>query len=110
MRVPELGVPRAPPLVMNEPAVPTFTPSAVDTPVPKPVRPDSGKPVALVRVRLDGVPRFGVTRVGEVPNTRAPEPVLSVTMVSSSLEVSIEAVVSEPDAHDCHSKVPPVVS
>jgi len=38
-----------------------------------------GKPVALVRVADEGVPRAGVTSVGEVANTNAPEPVSSVT-------------------------------
>ena len=32
--VPEEGVPRAPPLTITAPAVPTLTPSAVNTPVP----------------------------------------------------------------------------
>jgi hypothetical protein len=34
VRVPLLGVPRAPPLTTKEPAVPVFTPKAVTTPVP----------------------------------------------------------------------------
>ena len=38
-----------------------------------------GSPVALVRVTDDGVPRAGVTRVGLVAKTKAPEPVSSVT-------------------------------
>lgn len=39
----------------------------------------SGKPVALVKTAADGVPRAGVTSVGEVANTNAPVPVSSVT-------------------------------
>jgi hypothetical protein len=38
-----------------------------------------GKPVAFVRTPLAGVPRAGVTKVGEVANTREPVPVSSVT-------------------------------
>ena len=33
----------------------------------------SGKPVALVKTRADGVPRSGVTKVGEVLNTKLVE-------------------------------------
>ena len=35
--VPLDGVPKAPPLVTNDPAEPTFVPKAVATPVPRPV-------------------------------------------------------------------------
>jgi hypothetical protein len=51
--------------------VATFVPSP-DTPVLM------GKPVAFVKVALVGVPRIGVTKVGEVANTADPEPVSSV--------------------------------
>lgn len=52
----------------------------VATPVPSPEIPvETGSPVALVSVAADGVPRFGVVSVGEVPNTSAPVPVSSVT-------------------------------
>lgn len=71
VRVPDDGVPNAPPLTTKAPADPTLTPRAVATPVPKDVIPVpplatgsvpvtpvvSGRPVALVRVPLDGVPR-----------------------------------------------------
>src|SRR3989344_691140 len=57
----------------------------VATPVPSPEIPvETGRPVALV--------------------TAAPVPVSSVRMGASSPEVSISAVVIEPEAHDCHSK------
>jgi hypothetical protein len=47
-----------------------------------PVTPvDNGRPVALVRVALVGVPRIGVTSVGEVDNTLLPDPVLVPTPV-----------------------------
>jgi hypothetical protein len=52
----------------------------VATPVPKPLIPVlTGKPVQLVRVPDVGVPRIGVTNVGEVAKTNAPLPVSSVT-------------------------------
>jgi hypothetical protein len=52
----------------------------VATPVPRPERPVLiGKPVALVKVPLEGVPRAGVTKVGLLANTKAPDPVSSVT-------------------------------
>jgi len=45
-----------------------------------PVTPvDKGRPVQLVKVPLDGVPRAGVTNVGLVANTNAPLPVSPVT-------------------------------
>ena len=43
----------------------------------------SGKPVALVKTRAVGVPNAGVTRVGLVANTFAPEPVSSVKAVAN---------------------------
>ena len=39
---------------------------------------DNGRPVQLVNVPEVGVPNIGVTRVGEVANTKEPEPVSSV--------------------------------
>jgi hypothetical protein len=52
----------------------------VATPVPKPDTPvEIGKPVQLVNVPLVGVPKSGVTKVGDVANTSAPEPVSPVT-------------------------------
>ena len=47
-----------------------------------------GRPVAFVRIAEAGVPRFGVTRVGEVLKTTLPVPVSLVRMAESSLEVS----------------------
>jgi hypothetical protein len=44
-----------------------------------PVTPvERGSPVALVKTPADGVPMFGVTRVGEVARTKEPEPVAEV--------------------------------
>jgi hypothetical protein len=51
----------------------------VATPVPSPETPvEIGNPVAFVSVPLDGVPRAGVTNVGEFAKTAAPVPVSSV--------------------------------
>jgi hypothetical protein len=51
----------------------------VATPVPRPDTPVAiGSPVAFVKVALVGVPRIGVTKVGEVANTAEPLPVSSV--------------------------------
>jgi hypothetical protein len=52
----------------------------VATLAPRPETPvDTGNPVQLVRVPDVGVPRTGVTRVGDVANTLAPVPVSSVS-------------------------------
>jgi hypothetical protein len=64
---------------------------------PWPVIPvDKGRPVALVKVALAGVPRIGATKVGDVAKTRAPLPVSSVTIVLISREVSISLAAREP--------------
>ena len=48
----------------------------------RPETPDEiGRPVQLVSVPEAGVPRTGVTRVGDVANTRLPDPVSSVIAV-----------------------------
>ncbi len=79
VKVPDEGVPSAPPLTTGAPAVPTLTAKAVATPVPRPLTPVlMGRPVALVKVALEGVPKAGVTSVGLVANTAKPEPVSSV--------------------------------
>ena len=55
----------------------------VATPVPRPLTPVLiGSPVALVSVAAEGVPKLGVTSVGEVAKTNEPEPVSSVTAVA----------------------------
>ena len=63
-------------------------PEAVVEPVPPlatdnvPVVPATiGRPVALVRVTAEGVPRFGVVNVGLVERTTEPVPVDEVTPV-----------------------------
>ena len=78
--VPDEGVPNAPPFTTGAPAEPTLTAKAVATPVPRPEIPvDTGRPVQLVSVPEDGVPKAGVTNVGLVAKTKAPEPVSPVT-------------------------------
>ena len=46
-------------------------------------------PVMLVPTRVDGVPKFGVTRVGEVAKTATPVPVSSVSELSKKAEVAV---------------------
>jgi hypothetical protein len=48
-----------------------------------------GSPVALVRVMLVGVPRIGVTKVGEVAKTATPLPVSSVSAAESAAESAV---------------------
>ena len=58
------------------------------TPTPVPVTLPTGI-VQLVRVPEDGVPKAGVTRTGEVANTKAPLPVSSdITPANSEDEVA----------------------
>jgi hypothetical protein len=64
----------------------------VATPAPRPDTPVlMGRPVALVRVTADGVPKAGVTKVGEVARTLLPEPVL-VTLTACLLALRAKAV------------------
>jgi hypothetical protein len=75
----------------------------VEVPVPPfaigntPVTPVvKGKPVALVKTAAEGVPKFGVVRVGLVANTKDPEPVSSVTTVLKFAEVGVANNVATP--------------
>lgn len=61
------------------------------------VRP-AAVPVMLVPTRAEGVPRAGVTRVGEVDNTVFPVPVLVVTPVPPLATASVPARVMVPAA------------
>jgi hypothetical protein len=64
----------------------------VATPAPRPLMPvDTGKPVALVSVAEEGVPKAGVTKVGEVARTLLPVPVL-VTLTAFLLASKAKAV------------------
>lgn len=59
-----------------------------DTPEPSPDTPvEIGSPVQLVRVPLAGVPNVGVTNVGDVANTKAPDPVSSLITPANCDEV-----------------------
>lgn len=61
VRVPEDGVPKAPPLTTTDPAVPTLTPKAVATPVPGVVVASALNEVPLVFVTVsEPVPVFSV--------------------------------------------------
>jgi len=83
----------------------TFDPVPVDavTPVPPlatgsvPVTPVvNGNPVALVKTPLVGVPSSGVTSVGDVAKTNAPEPVSSVTADAKFVELGVARNVATP--------------
>ena len=74
-------------------------PVEIVTPVPPratesvPVVPATiGKPVALVNVAKDGVPRFGVVRIGLVLRVTEPEPVEVVTLVPPRAIVNVPVV------------------
>jgi hypothetical protein len=67
----------------------------VATPVPRPDTPVAiGRPVAFVKVALVGVPRIGVTKVGEVASTLLPVPVLvtETMFLLASNAKAVEAV------------------
>jgi hypothetical protein len=69
----------------------------VATPVPSPETPVLiGKPVALVKVPLEGVPRAGVTKVGLLANTKAPEPVSSLTAEAKLADEGVAKKVATP--------------
>jgi hypothetical protein len=97
VRVPELGVPNAPPFVTKAPALPTFTAKAVATFAPNPLTPvEIGSPVQLVKVPEAGVPRAGVTSVGDVAKTNAPEPVSLVTAAAKLALLGVAKNVATP--------------
>ena len=57
------------------------------------VPPSIGKPVALVSVTEEGVPRAGVTRVGEVARTTSPVPVqVNSEEVATEVASAVEPV------------------
>jgi hypothetical protein len=67
----------------------------VATPEPRPDTPVAiGRPVAFVKVALVGVPRIGVTRVGDVASTLLPVPVFvtETTFLLASKAKAVEAV------------------
>lgn len=109
--VPRLGVVRtgevaktnAPEPVSSETAVARFALDGVArnvaTPAANPLTPvEIGRPVAFVRTADDGVPNAGVTRTGDVANTRDPEPVSFVTRDARFAEVGVATNASNPAA------------
>jgi hypothetical protein len=82
------------------PVPPLATGSVPVTPVVK------GKPVALVKVADAGVPSVGVTKVGEVANTKAPVPVSSDTAVAKLADDGVPRKVATPVPNDV-MPVPP---
>jgi hypothetical protein len=110
VRVADAGVPKAPPTKYAAPAPTSSVRAArrfalvgvarnVATPVPSPDTPvEIGSPVALVRVTEVGVPRIGVTNVGEVAKTAAPVPVSSVSAASKLALVGVARKVAIPVA------------
>jgi hypothetical protein len=72
------------PIVPTPPVVSTAIAAAVAKPVPRPLTPVLiGSPVAFVRVALVGVPRTGVTKVGDVDSTMLPVPVTEFERVTA---------------------------
>jgi hypothetical protein len=70
----------------------------VATPVPKPDTPvEIGKPVILVATPEAGVPSAGVTRVGDVAKTKAPEPVSFVTAAAKLADDGVAKNVATPE-------------
>ena len=69
------------------------------------VRP-AAVPVMFVPTRAEGVPRFGVTNVGLVANTKAPVPVSSVTAARKLAELGVPKNVATPAPKDVRP-VPP---
>ena len=85
-------------------------PKNVATPVPSPDTPVLiGRPVALVKVTLEGVPRAGVTSVGLLANTKAPDPVSSVTADAKFAELGVPRNVATPVPNDV-MPVPPLAT
>jgi hypothetical protein len=78
----------APKFVRASGAVVAFVPPRAIGKVPV-VPPSIGRPVAFVRVALEGVPKAGVTSVGDVAKTSAPLPVSSVTAAARLLEEGV---------------------
>ena len=98
-------------------------PRNVATPAPKEVMPVpplatgnvpvtpvvNGRPVPLVNTTADGVPRAGVTRVGLVANTNAPDPVSSVIAAAKLALDGVPRNVATPVPKDA-IPVPPLAT
>lgn len=83
----EVPFPFKTPVRVVAPLPPRFTGSVLIVP------PSIGRPVALVRVRALGVPKFGVVRVGDVASTLLPVPVF-VTLAMFLLASKANAVLA----------------
>src|ERR1700678_2556972 len=95
------------PLDKQNPPVPlTAAVRAVGTPVPRPVIPEMGSPVALVSVRLLGMPSAGVTSVGDVANTAFPVPVL---VVSAARRFALDGVPRKVDTPVARPETPVLI-
>ena len=68
-----------------------------------------GNPVKLVATPAEGVPRSGVTNVGELAKTKAPEPVSSVTAEAKLAELGVPRKVATPVPKDV-IPVPPLAT
>jgi hypothetical protein len=98
----EVANTKAPVPVSSDTAVLRFADDGVAknvaTPVPRPLTPVAiGKPVAFVKVALDGVPRAGVTSVGLLANTKEPVPVSLVTAAARLAELGVPRKVATPE-------------
>jgi predicted amidohydrolase len=92
-------VAKAPEVVKFPPKVIVFP--ELSTPVPPlapgkiPVTPEvRGSPVALVNTAAEGVPKFGVTKVGEVALTTSPVPVVANSCTTPVLPVKLPSTLS----------------
>jgi len=68
-----------------------------------------GNPVKFVATPAEGVPRSGVTNVGELANTKAPDPVSSVTAEAKLAELGVPKKVATPVPKDV-IPVPPLAT
>jgi len=133
--VPEDGVPRAPPLTTNAPAVPVLTPNAVKTPVPVVVVAGAAPApppiiIAFAAKRAEVAQAVALLKYGtppEVPATvsaNVPEPVIgepateinppvndwaTLVTVPPPPEVAIQFVMPVPSVDRTYPLVPPVV-
>lgn len=105
VKVPDDGVPKAPPFTKTDPADPVLTASAVATPVPKPETPVLiGNPVVFVKTPLKGVPSAGDVKVGEVrvtpanvvtvpPKVTTVDPIVTVLFVKAEFGTLVKVFV-----------------
>ena len=107
VNVPELGVPKTPPLTKGAPAEPTLTAKDVATPVPSPEIPvETGRPVQFVRVPDVGVPSTGVVKVGD---TRSALVATAVAMLLNSVSISVPLTILSGSPDDSASLVAKLV-